>query len=86
MRSGRAMTAFQHPPSEMSRGDRQYVNCLDLTPMLLYRLAEGTLEVALKLNNLSAAPMPVAVGFHPYFQVNDAPRDEWTFSVGAKTH
>jgi aldose 1-epimerase len=53
---------------------------------MTYRLKDGTLEVALKLNNLSAAPMPVAIGFHPYFQVNDAPRDEWTFSVGAKTH
>ena len=53
---------------------------------MTYRLKDGTLEVALKLINLSAAPMPVAIGFHPYFQVNDAPRDEWTFSVGAKTH
>ena len=53
---------------------------------MTYRLKDGTLEVALKLNNLSAAPMPVAIGWHPYFQVNDAPRDEWTFSVGAKTH
>jgi aldose 1-epimerase len=53
---------------------------------MTYRLKDGTLEVAVKLNNLSAAPMPVAIGFHPYFQVNDAPRDDWTFSVGAKTH
>ena len=53
---------------------------------MTYRLKDGVLEVSVKLNNLSAAPMPVAVGFHPYYQVNDAPRDEWTFSVGAKTH
>jgi aldose 1-epimerase len=53
---------------------------------MTYRLKAGTLEVAVKLNNLSIAPMPVAIGFHPYFQVNDAPRDDWTFSVGAKTH
>jgi aldose 1-epimerase len=56
------------------------------TVEMTYRLKDGTLEVNVKLNNLSAAPMPVAIGFHPYFQVNDAPRDEWTFSVGAKTH
>ena len=56
------------------------------TVEMTHRLKNGILEVALKLNNLSAAPMPVAIGFHPYFQVNDAPRDEWTFSVGAKTH
>jgi aldose 1-epimerase len=53
---------------------------------MTYRLKDGTLEVSVKLNNLSAAPMPVAIGFHPYYQVNDAPRDDWTFSVGAKIH
>jgi aldose 1-epimerase len=56
------------------------------TVEMTHRLKDGVLEVTVKLNNLSAAPMPVAIGFHPYFQVNDAPRDEWTFSVGAKTH
>ena len=35
-------------------------------------------------NNLSTEPMPVAIGFHPYFQVNDAPRDEWTFGIAAR--
>jgi aldose 1-epimerase len=50
-----------------------------------YRLSAGSLEVRVRLNNLSAAPMPVAIGFHPYFQVNDAPRDEWTFGIAART-
>jgi aldose 1-epimerase len=53
---------------------------------MTYRLQEGTLEVRTALHNLSAEPMPVAIGFHPYFQVNDAPRDEWTFGIGARTH
>ena len=52
---------------------------------MTYRLKDGVLEVATKLDNLSAEPMPVAIGFHPYFQVNDAPRDEWTFGIAAKT-
>ena len=30
--------------------------------------------------------MPVSIGFHPYFQLTDSPRDEWTISVGARTH
>ena len=30
--------------------------------------------------------MPVAVGFHPFFQLTDSPRDEWTLSVAARTH
>jgi aldose 1-epimerase len=27
--------------------------------------------------------MPVAIGFHPYFQLTDSPRDEWTLSLDA---
>ena len=52
---------------------------------MTYRLKDGSLEVATALNNLSAEPMPVSIGFHPCFQVNDAPRDEWTFAIGAQT-
>jgi aldose 1-epimerase len=52
---------------------------------MTYRLHDGALEVLTKINNLSSEPMPVAIGFHPYFQVNDAPRDEWTFGIAART-
>jgi aldose 1-epimerase len=52
---------------------------------MTYRLKDGTLEVSTVLHNLSAEPMPVSIGFHPVLQVNDAPRDEWTFAVGART-
>jgi aldose 1-epimerase len=52
---------------------------------MTYRLQNGALEVLTKLHNLSAEPMPVAIGFHPYFQVNDAPREEWTFGIAART-
>jgi aldose 1-epimerase len=52
---------------------------------MTYRLKDGVLEVQTRLHNLSAEPMPVAIGFHPYFQVNDAPRDEWTFGIAART-
>ena len=51
-----------------------------------YRLQDGVLEVRTKIDNLSREPMPVSVGFHPYFQLTDSLRDEWTISVGAKTH
>ncbi len=52
---------------------------------ITYRLASGVLEVATTIENLSDDPMPVAVGFHPYFQLTDTPRDEWRIAVGAKT-
>jgi aldose 1-epimerase len=53
---------------------------------MTYRLREGVLEVATSIVNLSAEPMPVSVGFHPYFQLTDSRRDDWTISVGARTH
>ena len=52
---------------------------------MTYRLREGVLEVATSIANLSTEPMPVAVGFHPYFQLTDSRRDDWTISVGART-
>jgi aldose 1-epimerase len=55
------------------------------TVTMTYRLRDGTLDVETAIENLSAEPMPVAVGFHPYFQLTDAPRDAWTIAVAART-
>jgi aldose 1-epimerase len=52
---------------------------------MTHRLQNGALEIATRIQNLSAEAMPVAVGFHPYFQLTDSPRDAWTISVGART-
>jgi aldose 1-epimerase len=52
---------------------------------MTYRLSGGVLEVRTKVANLSAEPMPVAIGFHPWFQLTDSPREEWTISVPART-
>ncbi len=51
---------------------------------MTYRLRETTLEVETVIENHATEPMPVAVGYHPYFQVNDAPRDEWSVHVAAR--
>ena len=53
---------------------------------MTHRLHDGVLEVATRIDNLSAEPMPVAIGFHPYFQLTDSPRDQWTLSIAARTH
>jgi aldose 1-epimerase len=58
-----------------------YAHTIDMT----YRLAGGVLEVATTIVNLSDEPMPVSVGYHPYFQLTDSPRDDWAISVGAGT-
>jgi aldose 1-epimerase len=51
---------------------------------MTYCLAAGVLEVNLRLHNLSSEPMPVSIGFHPYYQLTDSPREAWTISIGAK--
>ena len=53
---------------------------------MTHRLQDGVLEVATRIQNLSIEPMPVAIGFHPWFQLADSERDDWTLSVGARTH
>src|SRR3954451_5689999 len=58
-----------------------FAHTIDMT----YRLQNGVLEVATLIRNMAAEPMPVAIGFHPYFRLADSPRDDWTISVGART-
>jgi aldose 1-epimerase len=55
------------------------------TLQITYRLQDGALEVRTRIENLSVEPMPVAIGFHPYFQLADSTREDWTVSIGAKT-
>ena len=40
---------------------------------MIHRLADGALEVSVTVVNLSAEAMPVAIGFHPYFQLPGVP-------------
>ena len=56
------------------------------TITMTYRLANGAMEVHIRLDNLSAEPMPVAIGFHPYFALTDSVRHDWTLSAPLKTH
>jgi aldose 1-epimerase len=69
---------YRHP---MWMAQWPFAHTIEMT----YRLQDGVLEVQTRLHNLSVEPMPVAIGFHPYFQLTDSPRDEWTVAVGART-
>jgi aldose 1-epimerase len=71
---------FSRQPSWMKQWP--FAHTIEMT----HRVANGGLEVETVITNMSAEPMPVSVGFHPYFQLTDSPRDEWTISVGARTH
>lgn len=58
-----------------------FAHTIDMT----YRLESGVLAVTTRIENMSTEPMPVSIGYHPYFQLTDSPRDEWTVSIGART-
>lgn len=59
-----------------------FAHSIDMT----YRLYDGVLEVATAITNQSAETMPVSIAFHPYFNVHDAPRDEWKVVIPAREH
>ena len=48
------------------------------------RLEDGVLQVQTTIVNLSTEPLPVAIGFHPYYQLTDSKREDWVISVGAR--
>jgi len=58
-----------------------FAHTIDMT----HRLQDGGLDVTTTIQNMSADPMPVAVGFHPFFRLPDSGRDRWRVSVGART-
>ena len=49
-----------------------------------YRLENGSLAVETRIDNHSREALPVAIGYHPYFQLHDAPRDQWTVHLAAR--
>jgi aldose 1-epimerase len=53
---------------------------------MTYRLADGVLQVETALQNHAAEPLPVAIGYHPYLQIHDVPRDQWKVHLAAREH
>ncbi len=51
---------------------------------MTYRLQNGALEVETVIRNHSTEAMPVVIGFHPYYQVSDAPREKWKIHLPAR--
>ena len=51
---------------------------------MTYRLADGALEVITTVTNRSTEPMPLALGFHPYYNLPDVPRDDAVAHIPAK--
>ncbi len=53
---------------------------------MTYRLSGGVLEVETLIENLAGQPMPVSLGYHTYYRINDAPRDQWKVHLAARDH
>ncbi len=53
---------------------------------MTYRLSGGSLEVRTVIDNLSNAPMPLVIGYHPYFRIGETHRDSWTVHIAARDH
>jgi aldose 1-epimerase len=53
---------------------------------MTHRLENGQLEVSVAITNRSAEPMPVAIGFHPYFQIPGVPMAEAFAHLPVRLH
>jgi aldose 1-epimerase len=51
---------------------------------MTYELSKGALETRIVVTNLSAEPMPIVLGFHPCFRIEDVDRDEWIARIPAR--
>src|SRR5579872_5027854 len=56
------------------------------TYTMTIRLKDGTLEVNTRIDNLSTQPLPVSIGYHPYFALPESDRNHWSLDFGAETH
>jgi aldose 1-epimerase len=52
---------------------------------MTHRLQSGRLEVTVAVKNLSRDPMPVSIGFHPYFTIPGVPRAESRAHIPARS-
>ncbi len=51
---------------------------------ITHRLRDGALEVATRIENLACEPMPVGIGYHPYFQLPGTIREAWEIRLAAR--
>jgi len=52
---------------------------------MTYQLQKGELEVRVSVTNVSTQTMPIAIGFHPYYQIPGVPRDQYVAHIPARS-
>lgn len=50
---------------------------------MTYRLRNTTVEVQTTVENQCSEPLPLSLGYHPYFRLSDCPRDAWKVRIPA---
>jgi aldose 1-epimerase len=53
---------------------------------ITHRLSGGVLEVRTAIENHAADPMPLVIGFHPWYQIPETPRDQWKVRLPVREH
>jgi aldose 1-epimerase len=53
---------------------------------MTHRLAGGVLEVRTSIENHSLEAMPLVIGFHPWYQIPETPRDQWKVHLPVREH
>lgn len=56
------------------------------TIRMTHRLYGGVFEVRISIENHSTEPMPLVIGFHPWYQIPDVPRDRWKLHLPVREH
>ena len=56
------------------------------TIRMTHRLYGGTLEVRTAIENHSDQPMPLVIGFHPWYQIPGVHRDQWKIHLPVREH
>jgi len=53
---------------------------------MTHRLSNGVLEVRTTVENHSTEAMPLVIGFHPWYQIPETPRDQWKVHLPVRDH
>lgn len=80
-RSAWATSRIEHARHPDLAAQFPFAHTIEMT----YRLRRGELEVETRVANESTETMPVSLGYHPYFQLHDAPRDDWRVRLAARS-
>jgi len=63
-------------------GQFPFAHSIEIT----HRLYGGVLEVRTTIENHSMDPMPLIIGFHPWYQIPEVPRDRWKVHLPVREH